>query len=345
MRSESFIDFLERYGRANPPGMLRGEGEDFGAWQARFRAKLHELLGPVPPRAEPAVEIAESAEAEDHTRHTLRIAVNAFSTLVAYLLIPKGMAPGERRPGLIVSHGHAAYGIDSMCGRRGADEGDGARRTYALFAVRAGYVVLAPAWWGWHGRDGHVDKVKQRDKCNVIQMAAGMYGVNVIALHIQDGQAALDALAARPEVDPGRLGCLGNSYGGRTTMWLTIFDPRIRACVPAGCMNVFRERSLKLGSCGVQYPFGLLRYGDVPELFSLIAPRPMQIQAGRQDGLITPTDRDHIETTVRKAYRALGAEAKLDYVLHPEGHILLWDRAAPFLAAHLQAQAGDEKGT
>ncbi|MFA7260757.1 MAG: hypothetical protein WC013_14745, partial [Aeromonas bestiarum] len=66
---------------------------------------------------------------------------------------------------------------------------------------------------------------------------------------------------------------------GRTAMWATIFDDRIRACVASGCMNTFRERSLKLAACGVQYPYGLLRLGDVPELFSLIAPRPLQLQA------------------------------------------------------------------
>ena len=59
---------------------------------------------------------------------------------------------------------------------------------------------------------------------------------------------AIDALCNRPEVDATRIGCIGNSYGGRTTMWLTICDERIQACVPAGCMNTFRERSLKLSS-------------------------------------------------------------------------------------------------
>jgi hypothetical protein len=119
------------------------------------------------------------------------------------------------------------------------------------------------------------------------------------------------------------------------TMWLAIRDERIRACVPAGCMNTFRERSQKLGSCGIQYPFGLLRIGDVPELLSLIAPRPMQLQAGEGDALITPADRDAIEACVRRAYGAAGAEAGFDYVLHGHGHVLEWTAAARFLAAHL----------
>jgi len=335
MEAESFIDLLERYGAARSPSMVYREGEDFAKWQTVFREALRNLRGPLPDRVEPRAEIVESVTLDDHTRHLLRIPVSEFSTLVAYLLIPQGLDASERRPGLIVSHGHAPYGMDSVCGVQGMDEGDNSRRAYALSAVRSGYVVLAPAWWGWWGRDGHLDRTGGRDRCNVIQMAASMYGMNVIDLHIQDGQAGLDVLASRPEVDPGRIGCIGNSYGGRTTMWLTIYDERIKACVPSGCMNTFRERSLKLGSCGIQYPFGLLRYGDVPELFSLIAPRPMQLQAGEGDGLITPEDRDRMAETVRRAYRLLDAESKHEYVLHTEGHLLLWELAEPFLERFL----------
>ena len=119
------------------------------------------------------------------------------------------------------------------------------------------------------------------------------------------------------------------------TMWLTVFDSRVKVCVPSGCMNTFRERSLKLSSCGIQYPFGLLRFGDVPEVFCLIPPQPMQLQAGEGDGLITPAHRDDIEAQVRNAYGLVDAESSLDYVLHGDGHLLEWESAAAFLAKHL----------
>ena len=331
MQTESFSDFLKAYGTRCPPTRIRRSGEDVAEWQRGFRQVVESLRGPLPCRVDPEPETVSTTVLEDHTRHLLRIPVSEFSTLVAYLLVPSGLPPGERRPALVASHGHVTHGIDSVCGVRGMDADDADRRAYALAAVRAGYVVLAPAWWGWTGRDGHLDRVGQRDRCNVIQMAAGMYGMNVTDLHIQDGQAALDVLAARPEVDPGRVACFGNSYGGRTTMWLAIFDERIRACVPAGCMNTFRERSLKLSSCGIQYLPGLLRFGDVPELFSLIAPRAMQLQAGETDPLITPADRDAMFATVQQTYRGLGAEANLELAMHPGGHFLLWDRADAFL--------------
>ena len=121
-------------------------------------------------------------------------------------------------------------------------------------------------------------------------------------------------------------------------MWLTIFEERIRACVATGCMNTFRERSLKLSSCGIQYLPGILKYGDVADLFCLIAPRALQLQAGAKDALMTPKDRDAIHETVRSAYVQAGAEDRFDYVLHPDGHFLAWELAERFLEKQLQSE-------
>ncbi|MFH1571070.1 MAG: dienelactone hydrolase family protein [Gemmatimonadota bacterium] len=344
MNAQSFTDYLQAYGELRPPSLRYREGDDFAGWQRRFRKQLEAWRSPVPDRVPPAAEVLETVAAGDHTRHLLRIPVSAISAVPAYLLVPGNLAPGERRPGLVALHGHYRHGIDTIAGvvNDPGDPDNDLRHAYALHAVRAGYVVVVPALWGWPGRDGHLGLVGARDRCNTIQMAAAMYGLNLVDLHVQDAQAALDVLAARPEVDPERLGCLGNSTGGRMTMWLAIWDERLRACVPAGCMNTFRERSGKLSSCGLQYPFGLLRLGDVPELFSLIAPRPMQLQAGEGDALITPADRDAMAAAVRLAYGRLGAGTCFDYVLHGDGHLLQWQAAAPFLATHLRRQPGPD---
>ena len=330
---ESFISFIDAYGEARPPLMRYDGEEDFDTWQRKFRNAVTTLRGPLPDRVALEVETVDESDESDHVRKTVRIAVSEMSVLIAYVLVPKGIEEGERRPAVVASHGHTQAGIDTTCG---VDvEGEEVKRAYGLEAVRAGYVVIAPSWWGWHGRDGHLDRVGGRDKCNVIQNAASMYGMNVTDLHIQDGQAAVDALCAMAEVDPERVGCLGNSYGGRTMMWLTVFERRIKACVAAGSMNTFRERSLKLSSCGIQYFPGILQYGDVPELFSLVAPRALQLQAGALDGLITPADRDAMVETVGRAYAKCGREDAFDYVLHPEGHFLKWEMAGPFLEKHL----------
>ena len=65
-------------------------------------------------------------------------------------------------------------------------------------------------------------------------------------------------------------------------------------------------------------------YGDTlfaarsSDLFCLLAPRPMQLQAGPQGQLITPTDRNALYQTVRPVYGEFGSAEQLNYVLHKE---------------------------
>ncbi len=333
--THSFIDLLTRYSDAHAPVMRYPPGADLESWQREFHARLEELRGPVPERAPLEVKTELSEATPTHTRHLLAITVNEFSTLPAWLLVPNNLRQDEKRPGIIALHGHTDRGMHTIAGVGELTDEERQIRAYGLQAVESGFVVMAPAWWGWPGRDGHIGRVGTRDKCNVIQMAASMYGLSILGLHIQDGQAALDVLAARPEVDGSRIGCIGNSYGGRTAMWLSAFDRRIRATVASGCMNTFRERSLKLSSCALQYFPGLLRYGDVAEVFSLIAPRPLQLMAGTADGLLNNNDREAIHKTVSAAYVAANAADNLDYAVHPGGHWLEWSLAEKFLREYL----------
>lgn len=331
LKSESFVDFLEKYGDSSPPEMVYRKAEDPLEWQNRLRCKIKSFSGVIPPRVETDVRVIAEDKLPGFTRKRIQIRVNEYSDLPAYLLVPNDIKPDEKRPGLVVLHGHSQFGIDSICGIRNGEGEDSLDCAHALNAVKKGYVVLAPAWWGWPGRDGHTNMVCSKDKCDAIQMASSMYGINVLALHIQDGQAALDCLCNQPEVAPARIGCIGNSYGGRMTMWLSVFDRRIKACVISGAMNTFRERSLKLGSCGIQYFPGLLQWCDVPEILCLIAPAALQLQAGRQDPLINAEDREMIERKVRDFYTITGAGQNFDYVLNDEGHVLVWKEAERFL--------------
>ena len=131
---------------------------------------------------------------------------------------------------------------------------------------------------------------------------------------------------------------MGNSYGGRTAMWFTIFDDRIKACVASGCMNTFRERSLKLSSCGIQYPRGLLRYADVPDLFCLIAPRPLLVETGTQDELNGASGLDNVRSQmdiIHQAYTLFGAKDLLKHDIFEGEHRWNGIEAIPWMQRHL----------
>ena len=68
----------------------------------------------------------------------------------------------------------------------------------------------------------------------MVGVGALLVGQSTAGYRIWDGIRALDYLAARPEVDPKRLGCTGNSGGGTLTAYLMALDDRI-ACAALSC--------------------------------------------------------------------------------------------------------------
>lgn len=330
-----FRDLLRRFGEEQPPQM-RCDGDDsaesFTAWQKKFRAKLDELRGEPLERPEARVELLGMEELEDHVREHIAIDSVLGTKVAAYVLKPKGRT-SEPRPGVLALHGHGKHGKEATCGVAPSEQGD-LPRDYAVTAARAGLIALCPDWWGWGERVEPNFDFGGNDKCNTKFVAAAMYGIPLLSIMLSDGTAALDALAARPDVDASRIAVMGNSYGGRTSMYMAAFDTRIKAAVCAGCLNCFRERSLKLSSCGAQFFPGLLRWGDVEDIFCLIAPRPLMIMSGSRDPLLFADDRARMRKVVERAYGALGAADNVSFYDFDGDHYLPQGPAIQWLKQH-----------
>lgn len=318
----TFRDLIEAIGEVRPPAMVY-DGDDtperFGAWQEAFRAKLVALRGePLDRPAPPTVDVLSESDEGDHIRQRIDIGSVLGTKVPAYLLIPKGDGPN---PGMLALHGHLKRAKECIAGVKPPPPNVGPR-DYGAAAARAGFVTLCPDWWGWGDRVEPGFENDGRDMCNVKFMAAAMYGVPALSIMISDGLAALDVLAAREDVDGTRIGAMGNSYGGRMSMWLAAFDERISAVVASGCMNCFRERSLKLSSCGVQFLPGILAFGDVQEVFATLAPRPLMLACGEQDTLLPAEYIEKMIPVVERAYRICGAPENLNIYRHGGGHFL-----------------------
>ena len=103
-------------------------------------------------------------------------------------------------------------------------------------------------------------------------------------------------------------------------MLTTAMEPRIRCAVVSGALNVMRERIMGRYSCGGQVIPGLLPYGDVAEIGSLIAPRACVWETGSEDGLIVKPWADEAFATIEQFYRGLGAADLLQRDSFEGGH-------------------------
>ncbi len=308
-------------------------------WQATFAARLNSLLGPhvVPERWKTVKQ--EAALLKDHRREQLLLVAEGCAPLPIYLLLPHPRR-GKPGAGILAIHGHGEYGYHTVAGR---DDMPGVREAiqaanydYGRQLARRGYVVAVPCLSPFGPRLGNLDKYGKQDPCADTFMRLQMLGRLLITENLRDCLWALSLLSQHEEVDSNRLGCAGLSYGGRMTMLVAALEPRIRVSVVSGALNVMQERISGPYSCGAQIIPGLLKYGDVPEVGSLIAPRPCVWEVGSHDPLIPSRWSQEAVARMALAYRALGAEERL-VIDRFEGHHEWHGRVAyPLLEEFLQ---------
>ena len=317
-----------------------GSADDCRRWQRAFAAKLRSLLGPHTPPAEWQVTTERVVELDDHVRKELVLVAEGHPALPVYLLVPHERGD-KSLPGVLAIHGHGQFGYDPVVGKTetpGVKQAiEGANYDYGLQLVRRGYVVVAPSITPFGRRVADRSRYGNQDPCAVTFVRMQLLGKLLIAENLRDTLWAFELLSRQAEVDPQRLGCVGLSYGGRMTMLTSALEPRIGVAVISGALNVMQERISHRYSCGAQVIPSLLRYGDVPEISSLIAPRPCLWEIGSQDGLIIPDWADRALQRIGRAYQAFDAKENLQVDRFEGSHRWSGRLAFPLLERVLKA--------
>jgi dienelactone hydrolase len=282
-------------------------------WQTAFAARLRSMLGPHRPPEAWQTAVERVVELKDHRREELLLTAAGHPPLPVYLLTPLGKSD-KPRPGVLAIHGHGKHGYDPVAG---CDDRPGVGAAiascdydYGRKLVRRGCVVAVPCLTPFGRRLGDAGYGKQ-DACAITFVRMQLLGKVLMAENLRDCLWALELLARRKDIDTDRLGCIGLSYGGRMTMLTAALEPRIRVAVVSGALNVMQERVAGRYSCGAQVIPGLLEFGDVPEIASLIAPRHCVWEVGNRDKLIAPKWADKALERMRRAYQAFNAEEAL----------------------------------
>ena len=325
-----------------PPLRFRGETEkDWMQWRAAFAEAIRTELGPWPENVPMRPEILEVAECDGYRREKVVFDSDAFSSVPAYVLIPDGLARGEKRRAILCAHGHGTGKVGAV-GLPGPDGNvDTYQKTMAVQLAQAGHVVIAPDWRPFGERKDEADWVREtRDNCNVAYMAYGYWGYHMLALNVNDARRCLDYLETREEVDPDAFGMIGCSYGGTMTTYTSALDDRIKAAVIVCYLSTLRDALQdRLGNfCGAQYMPGLRKYGDIADVAGVIAPRPLMIQAGERDTCFVIEDVMEAYAHLAKIYAAAGASENLELDRFDGEHEIHAEMALDFFARRLPAR-------
>ena len=148
-------------------------------------------------------------------------------------------------------------------------------------------------------------------------MAAGLTWPGIM---IWDDLRSLDYLCGRKDLDAGRIGTLGFSFGGLRSAFLGALDDRIKANVTAGWMctsssmlaNYIRKHSW------ASFIPGMHNYLDFPDAASMNCPHPYLVINYKSDSksLFPLQGMEDAAGKIEKVYEKAKAEDKFDSVFY-----------------------------
>ncbi|NIA12831.1 MAG: prolyl oligopeptidase family serine peptidase [Nitrospiraceae bacterium] len=148
-----------------------------------------------------------------------------------------------------------------------------------------------------------------------------LLGTNTAAYRIWDGIRGIDYLVSRPEIDPERIGCTGNSGGGTLTSYLMALDERVQCAAPSCYLTSFPRLLEKTGpQDSEQNIYGQIAFGmEHGDYVMMRAPKPTLLCSATFDFFDIRGTWDTFREA-KRLYTKLGFAERVDLVEAPESH-------------------------
>ncbi|MBO3803580.1 MAG: acetylxylan esterase [Candidatus Brockarchaeota archaeon] len=341
--TENFIRKL--YERTRPSLSFSAETpEALFEWKEKLKGKVKELLGEFPDPAPLHPQLVSVEETEKYLREKWMIQSEEDCWVPLYLLLPKGRK--GKLPAILCAHGHGEYGKDSVAGVHFNDPNrkasiSSANYNYGEQMALSGFVTAVPDWRSFGERIGYRNPYPGRDACNVHFIQHLILGRTLLGANVFDGTRVIDFLATRREVDPERIGCMGLSFGGTMTTYLSLLDDRIKAADIICYATTTEHYAISRPNfCGSQLVPFLYKYADVPDVIAAIAPKPLLIESGASDTCFWIHSALKAHETVRRAYEVAGKPENLWVEVFPGEHGFSGRKAFDFFRKFLWPDTG-----
>jgi dienelactone hydrolase len=250
-----------------------------------------------------------------------------------YLLLPKDLKPGERRPVVVCQHGLEGLPTDTFNGP--GDRGFEHYRSYAARLADRGFVVFAPH-----------NPYRGEDRFRVLQRKANPLKKSLFSVIIGQHDRITEWLSGLPFVDPQRIGFYGLSYGGKTAMRVPAVLDRYALSICSADFNDWIRKNATIDS-GYSYvfmneyempEFNLGNTFNYAEMAALIAPRPFMVERGHDDPVAPDEWVAYEYAKVGRLYSQLGIPERTALEIFEGGHAINAVGTFQFLYRHLNWQ-------
>jgi cephalosporin-C deacetylase-like acetyl esterase len=232
--------------------------------------------------------------------------------VTANLYLPEGPGPF---PAVLVPCGHSQNGKAAEAYQR-----------VCILMARHGFVVLIYDPIGQGERFQLLDEagkpvIRGTTEHTLTDIGARLTGVSTANYRIWDGIRSIDYLVSRPEVDPDRIGCTGNSGGGTLTSYLMATDERIAVAAPSCYITSLSNLFHTIGpQDGEQNITGQVALGiDHADYINLRAPKPTLVLTATRDFFDIDGSWDSFREA-KRLYGILGFGERVELFEYPDQH-------------------------
>ncbi|MDO8686294.1 MAG: alpha/beta hydrolase family protein [Clostridiales bacterium] len=315
---------------------LNEKYNDIGEWKMELCNYINERLHYSPSVVPLNEEIVEEVDFGGYIRRKIYFDSALGCRIPAYLLVPKNLK--DPAPAIVALHDHGAmfyWGKEKSVEHTNWNQAlknhiDSyyAGVPLASGLAKRGYVVLVidSLFFGerrfkLEDYNGYFKERLERfeheseeyiREYNIIEQeieselvkAVFYAGYTFMGIRTWDDMASVSYLCSRPEVDPGRIGCIGLSMGGHRSGWLSAMDDRIKCAVVIGWMARYKEMvEQRLTNIAWMWAVpGLYENLDYPDVISLSVPKPLLIVHGSKDALFPDESGQKAIEVIRKVY-------------------------------------------
>ena len=293
--------------------------EGLAGYREQCRKKYVSLLGDMPAKTPLNAQVTGRIDRVDYAIEKVIYESRPGHHVTSNLYLPAGKGPF---PAVLIFCGHEMTSKATVS----------YQETAILFASN-GFAALVVDPVSQGERVQFTDSAGKRilrgstTEHTLLNAGASLTGTSVVAWELFDNVRSLDYLTSRPEVDPDRIGCLGNSGGGAQTTWFIGYDERVKVAAPCSFVTS-REREYELNGTGdgcQQLPYEGREQLEIADYLMIFAPKPLLILAGRYDFVDYRGTMDAFNE-LSDAYRVLGAPDKIRLFTYEDGHGISWPK-------------------
>lgn len=306
LAQQQFDNWKSRYEQLKTPKQI-------AEYQRHLREKFIEAIGGLPMRTPLNPQITGVVSRDGYRVEKIIFESQPQFYVSCLLFLPTDEQYTPPHPGVLVPCGHSQNG-------KGHDSYQTMGALLALKGMAA--LVFDPVDQGERGQLlSQWPKLWGTRAHTMLGISSILLGRSTASFEIWDGIRAIDYLQSRPDIDPNRIGCTGNSGGGTQTSYLMALDERIVAAAPSCYITSFERL---LDTIGVQDAeqniYGQLAFGmDHADYLLMRAPVPILICAATDDFFDIRGTWDSFRYA-KRLYSRLGFAERIDLLENDAEH-------------------------